>query len=467
MKFHAGTESLDFENLQFDTNWWLSTAPSERFFGTLKIGNGDYSELNVPNGSSLNLENLEDVIIYGETEGKQISLLNTQRISHTINLIEGASKEIWSVGVVVIGEHLDEWRKVKFESCSINTRMLSAWTPNVPIKPIFGSREKNYSITVPDDFTLIDDEESKISLVWQWNEKHSVTDLDLFIFPQLCFEVHDAMTFGEMSRKLIQPFLDLLSFATGEIDVITHLTGRISRDSISAPLIIYISGMPKASSNSTNLGFGNIIKFPTDFKSSSNLLSAWYGLYEKHRFSIREFFAVSNTGRFYDYQNFPRIVGALEAWAREEHPDLTKFDAETYGQVRSLVKSNFEGDVKDKLLNLIRNDSDLRTKLSTIISEAPEDVVYAVRLVPDFISRCINTRNSLVHVDDSGKNFLKDEVSLGLMILEVLYSSLILGELGIENSEISKLLHHRRGRMPVSYSANYLHASIEEREELF
>jgi hypothetical protein len=457
------TEGRTTEELLYEGSWCLSTTPEELAAGKLSIDANSFGLLYLPIGL-LPENNLDrHSVIYGTCGSRKFTLFGAERkgfphnISRTDNNVEG---EYWHSGLVIEGAHLNDLDTVRVVFYLFETEHLMDWLNKPFVSDSLNGHQPTLTTEIPEDLHLAVDGLGEFLISWRTWHGHTGQTATIEITPEVKFAPLATLNLIDFLKNVLQPWLNFTSFGLDYSDTSKNVRIEYKTDGGPIRIRLHIGGLLTNPRTMRIYPHEQILPFTKIEADIDLIVKNWYLLSKTQQYPMEEFFSIFHDGEEINERDFPRLVGALESWHSHWKPDLTQIDQAAFATAKAALIQQSDPQIADLLKTKLDNRPFLKTRLIDLIEESSDHIKEAISLVPNFISLCISTRNGMVHVDPDGKVFTRRQKFWAHQILASLFSSLILKQIGIPDSEIDARLDKERGRCVPKYAANYIHGEL-------
>lgn len=244
-------------------------------------------------------------------------------------------------------------------------------------------------------------------------------------------------------------FQRMLSFfADTSVQTLTLRLFSRSASEFEAPSGCLIWAAIQRKNNSGLLGRGMLIRFPDIASRFAEVLDIWYANAERLKHVYDLFFAATQHDTIYLEQDFLQLAQAIEVFSRVARGG--KYLSETdYKGIADLllaaIPPTTDGALRQSLNSRIRfgNEYSLRKRITTILRDLePATVQLITDSINDFVGRVVDTRNYLVHLDDTsaGNALSGDKLYQAMNKLRLLLMVLLMLELQFPEIETRDIL---------------------------
>jgi hypothetical protein len=209
--------------------------------------------------------------------------------------------------------------------------------------------------------------------------------------------------------------------------------------------------------NTERLRRGMLITYRDLESRFEEVLHLWFANADRLKHVYNLFFAATQREMIYLEQDFLQLAQALEVFSRVVNggkylPQL-EYD-EIASQLQSSIPPETKSSLKQSLKSRIKfgNEFSLRKRITEILRGLETETTRMVTNdAATFVSRIVDTRNYLVHLDDDsrGNPFANEELFRAMELLRALIMVLLMRELKFSESDVrrivgrSSLLRHR------------------------
>ncbi len=466
------------ESFEHTGIWWLPEEPEQRLAGILsfdpKVGGKLALTFEQPVHKGLGSEvdlYWEFPIVLGQMNGIAVTLKDctvgspwrtNYGVCFTTQTITIYAKTIFK------GYHFNKIEDIVFEALSVSYTYLGKWMKqrSFEIDKEFGGVRPVSAPLEPVEISLND--HLKIYFWYKPNDEWDLTEAGvplqggvtlITIAPKgrLHYDIGDDNYFGFINSHL----RDLLTFATGEPNYPFDIQSIVkTMDRYRAIDIYYqIPGYDPEAIQSLEMFF--TFRFADVEGSFPKYLLNWICVSKELR-SVCVLYFKSYYQRNLDLETqFLFLARALEGYHRQLYGG-TYLSKEKYEPIAAaLIKAICEQDLteshKAKLKNAIKygNEYSLRKRLKTICDKIERDhrEVFKELLEDpkDFISKVVETRNNLIHLDGSSTDAIpEDKLPEYIRKMRRLLRLCFLVEMGLQPDDIKTLRQHYPG--PLSSS---------------
>jgi hypothetical protein len=445
-----------FESFTKHGIWWLSGRPEDRVRGDL-VFHEDHTKLKLFGafeGTESVFVSRNDYVILGSCGEEDITLLNCG-LRGSWDVMKDPITSTWWCQFALIGLHAIGGFDHGFTDAEVRFTGLEYWIGDDPIVDQFPPDaeyplrtlriEHNHEEPRDFDVTVID---ANFGLTASCNQSGADYKVSLEhrayirISPT---EPRNLLWFIETQHQ----FQRMLSFfADASVQTLTLRLFSKGESALNTPNGCLIWPATQRKDNSERLNRGMLIRFPDVASRFTDVLNIWYANAERLKHVYNQFFAATQHDVIYVDQDFLQLTQALEVYSRVARSRKYVTDAEYKEIADTLIASIPQGtncDLRNSLKARIKfgNEYSLRKRIATILKELePETVELLTQDITAFVSRVVDTRNFLVHLDDtsSGNAFKESELYPAMNRLRLLLMILLFRELQFTDSETREII---------------------------
>lgn len=436
--------------------WWLPSRPEDRVRGDLGF-DGDHTELKLYGafeGTESVFVNRDEEIILGSCGDEDVTLLNCG-LGERWDVMKDSITSTWWCQFALIGLHAFGGLEHGFTQAEVRFTGLEHWIADKPIKDRFpadpNDRLRTFRIEhhheCPRDFD-VPAINASIGLTASCNQQGAGYKISLEhrayirISPD---QQRNLMWFIETQYQ----FQRMLSFfADASVQTLTLRLFSKGKSDYDPPNGCLIWPATQRKDNSDRLSRGMLIHYPDIASRFAEVLNIWYANAERLKHVYNQYFAATQHDVIYADQDFLQLAQALEVFSRVARESKYVTDDEYKGIADALIESipqETNCDLRNSLKARIKfgNEYSLRKRITTILRELePETVDLLTQDITAFVSRVVDTRNFLVHLDDtsSGNAFKENELYPAMNRLRLLLMILLFKELLFTESETREII---------------------------
>ncbi len=417
--------------LRFQGHWWPPDSPEAKVAGELRCsrdGRADLSLLGSFNGvSMLRKDSRLDIILGISDEGKLVTLVDNLLVQEQRNF-RGVPRQKYRTKFVIVGEHFADLDKLQFSAVTFRTYGLDEWVgiSGLQVEPDF-SKPKfpkfliKFEPPEPLEYSL--DQERRIAIRFSWRSP------DLKPLRSISIEQSTHLSLEYSRPRLLDEALvdvykikNLVSLCIGKPLSLTEasLTPFSGSDNLLArsvdPVHLYYQSLPSPEDSFEIHSHEMILGWPAISSKFGELLYKWFALYEQISPTINLFFAIQHQKHLYlEYQFLALVQGLESLHRRTTHNQLEP--EEIYRERLKRIFSVLEDEDKAWLEPRLKysNELPLRHRLKELLE--PFDYLFGTNKErKKFLNAVVNTRNYLVHYDES----LEKEAAQGADLFDLI-----------------------------------------------
>ena len=402
--------------------WWLPDNPELKIYGILKIYYDIFSELELFGSledKKISAIFIEPKLILGQSiKGEEITLCKC------LQYISENDRSLFHVNSVFIGAHFINEDQIRFKKISVEYLYLGDWfwqgndfeIEDFPNEEIHISYKPNSSIQVDLSNIGLDykiqiktgiegnayfGSRSKIKYEQKTFVEITTTNLNMRSFNdfnEIIILLQDFFSFGIM--KPAYPI-----FIRGETDSVKKNQNCKTYSSL-VEIYYLMRGIPNLNEKL------NIFHMLFCFKDISNklelVLKKWFERKNSLSAVFQLYFASMYSPSLYLEYEFLSLVQAIEAYCRIRYMGKYVSDGEyeiIFDKIFKSVVKNTKNGLQSSLRNRLKygNELSLKTRICRIFKEDIEITKLFIRDKENFIDKVVNTRNYLIHQDESLK----------------------------------------------------------------
>jgi hypothetical protein len=434
----------------FIGHWSFPETPENRVAGTLQF---------TPDGGTLSLyggltENdlglARDTTLVGVlNDGQRITALNCMCMER--NSQEGVvGDERWLCTGVLIGAWVSDVVHARFSRIGISTHQLGRWAVVAPrmsredgVRTLTVDRPRESQCDVPGL--------GSVQLGWMESSIEGLSTARLDFVPRFQLVSDAPLTLDESFRKFIAPVVHLMTFATGQRDVIASITlhGLVTRTTtVPVDFHAIVSGIEWISTDwrrtdaqeAERVRAHHMIEFAEAQTRFGELVPTWFGLEARYSVPLMRFFSVWLDPVTFPEDSFDRVIRALEAWSREDSSQ-TYMSREDFEGLLSDIESAFPDKwtfLEMRLKNA--NSLTLAQRLSSLVAEAGDPLATLIGNARDFERRTVDTRNDFAHEGEAFRDFSIAALPIAQVIWQLVMIAILLGRLGFDRADVSRIV---------------------------
>lgn len=458
---------IDRESFEYRGQWWEPGKSRKKFPGTLKRG---------PNGIILTLEKYKpqtddldfrrplkksDIILGNTIDDKKITLYGCREIgvsthNHKIQSIN------CQISSVLIGHHFRNANQINFKKVLFSFTFLDEWLNFFNFKVNLSKYNLKLTYYNPKKIPIKIDEKTRLTILWhptypgrsQYQKEVKITQQ---AFIQLEFSRNASLS---EIRKTIQKLQDLLVFCTNEKVFSKDIDAYLNKGRDSIAIIHDNSDMISEKEHPSHL----MVPFDAIYPIRKKVIIKWLRFYGKIEPLLQLYLGnFYNKNNYLNYQ-FLGLIQCVEGYHRSKHKNKgyvskSKYDLRILPQLISAIPANLDDDFKASLKSKASYgyEYSLRRRIKELLESLPADICAKfIRNNGEFIGKLVDTRNYLVHQDESSKKKAVTENGKLYVLkiqLELLIEVLILKDLSFNDSSIGrivseKIARYRQGLFP-------------------
>jgi len=441
---------------EYKGDWWLPNEKDSKVKGTLVIPVDDRPVLELMGaltdiGPGKSNDFRPEVILGTSIEGKRVTLLRCFQFDPTVNLGTGAKSSKFYATIIVVGEHFNDAKELKFKALYAEYAGLDDWV-----------RMSGFDIQTPDPTTssVIYKQPGPIQAVINGLQVSIIFEglMHQEIPKRVTIRQRTSIEMRTSAEESIDEFLKLaytvqnfLSLALAQATYPTEIYGEaelhkveFQGHTIYPPIRLIIP----AATSSKRLGpipQKPLLLFSDVAGRFSLILKNWFANAELLEPVYAGYFAVMNDPQMYLHQKFLSLVNAIESYHRRRfgNYELPEGDHEKRKQaIVSAAPAEFQKWLTKKLR--YSNELTLRVRLEQLVQKFS---FLEFKNKDWFINKVLNTRNYLTHYDPS----LKDQSATDSELLEITYKlkvmneAALLTELGLASADVERVIRMSDG----------------------
>jgi len=441
--------------------WWIPKQKKNKLYGTLKLENEQIiltTEDYKFNKKSFNQNlNYYDIIIGESINGKKITLLDCREFNYNSTFGHGTTKKIF-VDKAIVGKQFNKKDYVKFRNFKIHFDLLDEFVWMNGFKQKFRKKGKtilNLTYKFPKEKKIkINNFELIITFSLNGPTMSRVTKEQVAtqkIFLQI--KSIKNMNLNEI-YQIKDALRTLLSFATQKSILEDDFYGIeekiINKTKIPEEIKIYDRNIVKKGKNYEGIIPDNFLFNFHDFgRKYSLMFKKWFSLHDKIKSIIPSYNALIYSKDTYLEYHFLGLIHSIEGLYRilinKNYMNTKKYEKEIAEKLISAIPQTINKNHKESLKSKIKYgyEYSLRKRLTEMYQDYCNKLGLDFNSVKSDIGKIIDTRNYLVHQDNS----LKSKASTGNELLRLTYQLkkimefIILKEMGFDKDKLKDLLN--------------------------
>lgn len=438
---------------RYDGIWWTASNPNHRIPGTLNVtSEAILLKLNGALETKCYSQDISyDLILGIQSGGYLFTLEGCVATQCQFPFSSGYSRQDFVVNQVYGGIHVKNVDELKFYEYRVNYSYLKEWLRNVGLEPpkvvengFFIGYDSDKYTTTPKLEALVDD----ISIEIVSEPAHFFNDNSrnsgVCINEIVNVTCHSLMSVKEVSTKIINPFQDFLTLATGVPNSVTRLSAKNPQENNLDYINIYAQN-PYPAQPIFSLFNQRIILFYANQVANdfSHYLNKWLKLEEEMRDICELFFGIHYDQGAFSTNRLLNIVQALEAYSRVRFGKYNEPKDTHKKRVKAIV-GNAPTEYHSWLKNALShaNYKSLKSRLIELVDKASPIVDKLIPNSQEFAKWVVDTRNYLTHRDREGKKRIASDDNLDSMIYSLIWLLRIyfLREVGFDDKQCTELL---------------------------
>ncbi len=441
--------------------WWLPDKPELKIYGILKIYHDIFSELELfglLKDKKMSAIFIEPTIIVGQSiKGEEITLYKCTEYT------SGNDRSLFHVNSVFIGLHFINEEQIRFKNISVAYLYLDDWfwQGNVFEIKDFPNDEKHISYK-PNSSIQVDlsniglDYKIQIKTGLEGNANYgprSKIKFEQKTFVEITTTNSNMKSFNDFNVIIIL-LQDFFSFGImkpaypilirGETDSIKENQNYKTYSSL-VEIYYLMRGTPNLNENL------NIFHMLFCFKDISTklelVLKKWFEQKNSLSAVFQLYFASLYSPSLYIEYKFLSLLQAIEAYCRIRYKGKYISEGEyelIFDKIFKSVIENTKNYLQRSLWNRLKygNELSLKTRICRLFKEDIEITKLFIKNEENFIDKVVDTRNYLIHQDESLKelSFKVEELFSVNIKLKIMIEKCLLKEIGFNSKEIKALL---------------------------
>lgn len=445
--------------------WWLPGKKNDMVVGTLSIE--DSNELRLDLVGCLNgvwewQELKKYPIILGIADGKLFTLVDCYQTGSSISM-PGFSSQCFRPTLAYAGAHFDRIDDMLFNELTVEYSHLTTWTGISGITPEYlvrdGTMEQYRVIYRPPETLQVALPDGDLILTHTFQvDGDGRRQITLGQTNILEYQTPSPKMFDDLYRGFIYPMQNLLSLATMTanypVSVQVHTPQKTiqSNDGVSYPMpikILFGFGKEGPPTSRQELISSDMLFCLQDIRNCfDRIMTRWFTIATELDSALEVFFAIQYNPRMYLEHRFLNSIQAIEVYHRCRNKNRQLPDDVHEKLVNlcvSAVPEQHENFIREALK--YTNEPRLRHRIGEVTQDVKVTMSETGVETKRFIQKVIDTRNYLVHRDESLKNSVADgeELYAITQVLDFLFRECLLKELYFPDEDIRVLLT-RNGR---------------------
>ena len=431
---------------EFEGQWWLAENESNKVPGRLTFSVPNGGRLILNGGLSRQDDYSREFIILGDCKGIHITVNSGKYWGGSETSIEDSwriDEETWRCDEILIGGHILEGREKTYGHFILETELLQDWIAKAHPTDNFNATTPSLSIEVPERIELQGQNGATIAIDWTVKHSNNGTNAVIMVSPRLEFNLQNGIVISEFEKTFLIPFLFFISLATGSVDHLKFMTARNETAEVATRtgnLQVLTTNWRRTRQTDRTYRVEHLIQFSEIEPILGERINAWLRVFEARTDTLSEYYSVPYSNEMYSDDTFARIVRSLESWHRESSSALGFVEASEYERIKEELKSKLDENDSRIVLKKFNNSPDLRQRLEDLVASSTTKIKFIVSHSEAFLQKTVNTRNKIAHIGDARKVFNSSELFWAKMVLQQLFISLILVEIGFEQEMVANLL---------------------------